>query len=163
MSAKIVDTSDLFSSDILLFDLLEKEKEKNNVLKHFLISFPSESDLKTENEGIFIGFGRDVLKKETSDMTSYENQVIVLISSKHTDYKKAKTRIDLGTKEIIKTVKKSHLNHRNFKWTESHITYSSTYEAKLRRIIFSFDESYDWDSDLDEDFINTIFTDLEVN
>lgn len=154
---------DLFSSDILLHDLLQEVKLDNPVLNNYFISFPSMYKIKNEQYGIFIGHAKNVLKEQTSHDDEYTAQIIVLITSKQTDYKLAKIGIDLATKELIKEVKKSELVKKNFRWSESNIVYSDYLDIKYREITFLFDEMYTWDDvDYDERDLHIIFGDVEL-
>lgn len=156
-------TDDLFSSDILLYEHLQEVKNSNPILSKFFVSFPSESQIKNEQYGIFIGHAKNVLKEETSNGDSYVASVIVLITSKQTDYKLAKTGIDLATRELIKEVKKSDLRKRGFKWTESTIVYSDNLDIKYRSITFLFNEMYSWeDVNYDERVLKLVFEDIEL-
>lgn len=161
---RVVNIEDLFSSDIRLFDLLIEAQKTNAILKQFSISFPSESSLKSEDYGIFVGNAKDVLNKQTTDMDIYDTNIIVLITSKDTDYRKAKTQIDLGTKEVIRTIKKSDLNRNGFKWLESSFDNSSKFGNKMRRLIVSFQEGYNWEkSDYGCDLVDFLFDKVEIN
>lgn len=163
MTKKVI-MEDLFSSDIRLFDLLVEAQKTNKVLEQFTISFPSETSLKSEDYGIFVGNAKDVLDKQTSTMDIYDTHIIVLITSKDSDYRKAKTQIDLGTKEVIRTIKESNLNHSGFKWIESSFDNNSKFGNKIRRLIISFKESYNWEaSDYGIDLLDVLFEDVEVN
>ena len=136
---------DLFSSDIQLYELLQSIKDDNPVLSNFFISFPSASAIKNNQYGIFIGHARSVMDTQTSNGDKYVSSIIVLITSKQTDYKLAKTGIDLATRELIKEVKKSNLDNKGFKWTESQIVYTDSLDIKYRSITFIFDEMYTWE------------------
>jgi hypothetical protein len=140
-----LDIDDLFSSDIQLYDLLQSVKDDNPVLTNFFISFPSASAIKNKQYGNFIGHARSVLNTETSSGDKYVSSVIVLITSKQTDYKLAKNGIDLATRELIKEIKKSNLDNKGFKWTESQIVYTDSLDIKYRSITFLFDEMYSWE------------------
>jgi hypothetical protein len=154
---------DLFSTDIKLHDLLQEVKIDNPVLINFFISFPSESQIKNRQYGIFIGHAKNVLKEQTSHGDKYTAQIIVLITSKQTDYKLAKVGIDLGTQELIKTIKTSELAKKNFRWTESNIEYTDQLDIKYRSITFLFDEMYIWDdADYDEQDLQLIFEDVKL-
>jgi hypothetical protein len=154
---------DLFSSDIKLYELLNEVKGDNQVLKEFFISFPSASKIKNGQYGIFIGNAKNVLDQQTSNGDSYVSSVIVLITSKQSDYKLAKVGIDLATKELIKEIKKSELAKRNFRWTDSNIVYTDSLDIKYRTITFLFNEMYSWeDVDYDERDLKLIFEDVEI-
>jgi hypothetical protein len=154
---------DLFSSDILLYELLNEVKESNEILSKFFISFPSAYNIKNRQYGIFIGNAKNILDTETSNGDNYKASTIVLITSKQSDYKLAKIGIDLATRELIKTIKKSELNKRGFKWTESDIVYTDSLDVKYRSITFLFDEMYSWeDVDYDERVLKLVFEDVEI-
>jgi|GEM_PF-3368537 len=154
---------DLFSSDILLFEHLKEVKDSNPILSKFFLSFPSESQIENGQYGIFIGNARNVLDEQTSHGDKYVASVIVLITSKQTDYKLAKIGIDLATRELIKETKKSDLAKRGFKWTESQIVYTDSLDIKYRSITFLFNEMYSWeDVNYDERVLKLVFEDVEL-
>ncbi|UTB32723.1 MAG: hypothetical protein NKF70_00085 [Methanobacterium sp. ERen5] len=154
---------DLFTSDIQLYELLKEVKDDNEILSKFFISFPSGYDIKNRQYGIFVGNARNVLDQQTSTGDSYDSSVIVLITSKQTDYQLAKVGIDLATKELIKEIRKSELTKRGFKWTESTIVYTDSLDIKYRSITFYFKEMYSWeDVDYDERDLKLIFEDVEI-
>lgn len=157
------DMEDLFSSDIELYNLLSEIKNNNQVLSNFFISFPDGDGIKNRPYGIFIGDVRNNLKQQTSTGDSYTSTVRVLITSKQSDFKKAKAGIDLATKEIIKEVRKSDLSRKNFRWTESQIIYNEKFALKYRAIDFLFDEMYTWkDTDYDKRIIELLFKPVEI-
>jgi len=154
---------DLFSSDILLYELLQEVKKDNQILSQFFVSFPSGSKIKNEQYGIFIGHAKNVLDKQTSNGDTYVSSVIVLITSKQSDYKLAKVGIDLATRELIKEIRKSELAKRGFRWTESTIVYTDSLDIKYRSITFLFNEMYSWeDVDYDNRILNVVFEDVEI-
>jgi len=154
---------DLFSSDIKLDELLKEVKDDNPVLSKFFISFPSAYDIKNRQYGIFIGNARNVLDEQTSTGDTYASSIIVLITSKQSDYKLAKVGIDLATREIIKEIRKSELAKRGFRWTESTIVYTDSLDIKYRSITLLFNEMYSWeDVDYDERVLKLVFKDVEI-
>lgn len=161
---KKVNIEELFAADVKLFDLLVEAQKTNKVLQQFTISFPSETSLKNEDYGIFVGNAKDVLDKQTSTMDIYDTNIIVLITSKDSDYRKAKTQIDTGTKEVIRTIKESELNNSGFKWIESSFDNNSKFGNKIRRLIISFKAAYNWEStDYSVDLLDVLFDKVEVN
>lgn len=162
MTVKL-DMDDLFSSDILLYELLQEKKIDNPVLHNFFISFPSEEQIINRQYGIFIGDMENILTQRTSSGDEYEATVRVVVTSKQKDFKLAKTGIDLATKEIIKEIRNSKLGRRGFRWTRSKIIYDESLALKHRQTDFIFDEMYAWeDVDYDERGIELIFGDVKL-
>jgi hypothetical protein len=156
---------DLFSSDILLYDELIKAQDDNPTLQEHIISFPSQYKLINEDSGIFIGHGRNVLTKQTSHSDVYDNHIKILISDKNTDYKVAKSNIDLATKELIKTIKNSSLDNKQFRWTESRTHYTSQHKIKYRTLDVIFAEQYSWkkEDEYDKKDLELLFCDPVID
>lgn len=158
-----LEMENLFSSDIILYDTLVEAQKTNPILKEHNISFPNR--INSENYGIFVGQGRNVLTQRTTDSDIYDSHISVVITNKNTDYKLAKTGIDIATKEIIKVIKNSILNNRQFRWTESDIVYiPPVYNIKYRRLDLIFAESYSWDKEkYDSGDLELLFGDVDID
>jgi len=98
---------ELFSSSYLVYRDLLREKLKNNdpVLRHFSISFPDNQRLVTVPNGIFVGDTKLRKIKADTEMTHFESDVIVTITSKATNPFICKVQLDLAYYKVWNIIK----------------------------------------------------------
>lgn len=159
-----VTTEQLFSTDLRLYRMLKEAKEEGNiVLKNFTLSGPDEQKLQEEDYGLFIGETSTKESKNANKTNIFDVNVVLTVSSKDTDYSKAKTQIDICTKEVIKLLMKNNDLSFTYKgFNQSQMVISSEYDCKFRKTILSFQESYDWEYEDDIDY-TVLFGGVEVN
>ena len=96
----------MLSSDVIIHDLLLKEKEKGNpILQHFHIQYPSKNVAK-ESNSIFVAVVSSEPSTEMLDSTEYRDLVEILVVTKIRDYMRAVKVIKTVIKEIIRLIKK---------------------------------------------------------
>lgn len=154
-------TKQLFSTDLNLFELLKNTTDP--IIKSHTLSEPSEEKLQSENYGIFIGETTTKPSKNANKTSVTDVNVVLTVSSKETDYVKAKTQIDICTRQVIKQIMQDEdLSFKYKGFNQSQMVTSSEYDCKFRKTILNFQESFDWEYEDDIDY-TVLFGGVEVN